>query len=771
MGATIMRSQTVALVLLLVAPPLVSAHPQPTGWATGEITGFITAPDSSGLPGVRVSVRELGGMHSRVVVAGSRGVYRIQELPAGEYQLRAELKGFEPWASTVVLAEGERKTVDFTLPIATIREIVTVVSALPRDGLEAAEARETAARDVGEALSGTTGISKVRKGGIANDVVLRGFQGANLNVLIDGLRVYGACPNHMDPPAFHVDFAEVDRIEVGKGPHDMRNQGSLGGVVNIVTRKPESGLHASGNLSSGSYGYVNPSATVSYANELFSASGGFSYRASDPFTDGSGKLFTRYGNYRPTLQESDAFRVGSGWAGFSASPRQNHLVQVSYTRQQADHVLYPYLQMDAIYDDTDRINFGYRVDDLQGPLRSLRVQGYYTQVSHWMTDEYRTSSSSVPRAYSMGTMAITRTVGGKFEAGIRDLTLGVEVFNWYWNTMTEMAGMAYRPQASIPGVDSSSAGIYADYRKPLSDRFRLELGGRVDRTHTQGDPTRANTDLYYAYNSTRSLSRTDVHYSGSTRMVYSITDGVEISGGIGRTARIPDAMERYFSLRRAGSDWVGNPELEPSRNTGIDGELALRHRGFSLTSIAYSNWISNYITVRRASKLHMLPGIMNSDARSYENVGARIYGTEMHMVYSMTSQLYLSSGLSYARGTKNQEPDKGIFSANLAEMPPLSSSTSLRFDTGRISAEVEGVFAGRQSHVDADLREEPTAGYGVANIRLGAHWNRIALVLGLNNVFDRLFREHLSYQRDPFRSGVRVFEPGRNVFANLSYRF
>jgi iron complex outermembrane receptor protein len=38
-------------------------------------------------------------------------------------------------------------------------------------------------------------------------------------------------------------------------------------------------------------------------------------------------------------------------------------------------------------------------------------------------------------------------------------------------------------------------------------------------------------------------------------------------------------------------------------------------------------------------------------------------------------------------------------------------------------------------------------------------------------VFDARFVEHLSYQRDPFRSGVRVFEPGRNLFVNVDFRF
>jgi len=41
----------------------------------------------------------------------------------------------------------------------------------------------------------------------------------------------------------------------------------------------------------------------------------------------------------------------------------------------------------------------------------------------------------------------------------------------------------------------------------------------------------------------------------------------------------------------------------------------------------------------------------------------------------------------------------------------------------------------------------------------------------VHNIFDRFYYENLSYQRDPYRSGTRVYEPGRNLFVNVSYRF
>ena len=127
--------------------------------------------------------------------------------------------------------------------------------------------------------------------------------------------------------------------------------------------------------------------------------------------------------------------------------------------------------------------------------------------------------------------------------------------------------------------------------------------------------------------------------------------------------------------------------------------------------------------------------------------------------------------LSYVRGTQDPRPDLGIFSTDLAEMPPLTGRASLRWDDGRFWGEVEGVFAGAQEHVDTDLQEAPTPGWGIATLRAGVTLGSVVLVAGVENLFGRLYTEHLSYQRDPFRSGVRVPEPGRNVFVNLSYRY
>ncbi len=738
----------------------------------GIITGTVTGPDTARLPGAVITARRAGSPSALKVVSAGSGIYRLPDLEPGTYELKAELEGFEPiFVTSFDLEAAETRVVNFDMKIATIREIITVVGAAPRDSMEASQARESSARDVGEALAQEPGVWKVRKGGIANDVLVRGFQGKDLNVLIDGQRIYGACPNHMDPTAFHADFAEVERVEIGKGPFDVKNQGSLGGVVNIVTRQPEPGLHAVGSLSTGSYGFVNPAATISFGRPAASILAGYSYRLSQPYTDGSGKRFTQYTNYRSGFLDSDAFKIGTVWAKLSARPFSKHLAQISYARQGADHVLYPYLQMDALYDDADRINAGYQIEDLSTFVHSLRVHAYYTKVNHWMTDEYRTSSVGVARAYSMGTLAATKALGGRLETNLEQVTVGVEAFRREWDGTTQMAGSGYAPQFSIPNVKTDSVGVYSEYARSISDRLKVSLGGRVDTARSAADPSKANTNLYYAYNSTRSTEARNTFPSGNLRVGYRLQDGTEFYLGVGHTVRVPDPRERYFALRRMGTDWVGNPSLKPSRNTGVDSSFSVHRQKLALEAALYLNQIGDFVAVRPQAKANLVSGVMNSNARSYQNVDAKIYGGDFQISYLLTSRLFLSSDFSYVRGTQEIVPERGIVSPNLAEMPPMRSRTSMRYDTGRFSAEIEGIFAGAQRRVDTSLLEQATAGYGIANLRAGMNLKRFALRLALNNVLGRNYFEHLSYQRDPFRSGVRVFEPGRNLYANLSYRF
>jgi iron complex outermembrane receptor protein len=112
-----------------------------------------------------------------------------------------------------------------------------------------------------------------------------------------------------------------------------------------------------------------------------------------------------------------------------------------------------------------------------------------------------------------------------------------------------------------------------------------------------------------------------------------------------------------------------------------------------------------------------------------------------------------------------------VLDANLPEMPPLRASAALRYTCRFGFAELGGTGVARQGLVDTDLKETPTAGYGLMNVRLGVSYGKLSASFVVDNLFNRYYYEHLSYYRDPFASGVKIPEPGRNFFGQVKVNF
>ncbi|MEW6368865.1 MAG: TonB-dependent receptor [Acidobacteriota bacterium] len=755
-------ARLVLLMILLVgflAAPLFAK-------GTGSLTGVISGPGGVGLQGASVMI--VGEAGQTTSYSGERGVYRSVALEPGLYDVTVELDGFEPTTTTgLAVAPGSTSNVDFQLALRAYHEVVTVIGESPLDTVEAAELREGSARDVGEALTRLPGVWKIRKGAIASDLNVRGSHGADLNVLIDGQRLYGACPNGMDPTAFHVDFAEVDRVEVSKGPFDIRNAGSLGGVVNVWTRDAEAGTHARAAFTGGSWGAVNPGFTLSYGGESFSAAGGVAYRRSGVYEDGSGIPFTQNAGYKPQAMDTDAYRAGAAWLKGQARIGEKGLLDLSVARQRADHVLYPYLQMDGITDTSDRFALAFEQANPASGIDAIRARFYYTSVDHWMTDELRISSAAVPAAYKMATQADSIVAGGRVELCTGGLTCGIELADRRWSGKTSMYGMP--AQASIPDARQRMIGPYAEYTRPIQEKLVLTLGGRVDGAWASADFQPLNQSLYEAYHGVTAGDRSNALTSGSARLVRDFRNGLELSAGIGHSVRQPDPEELYVAIRRSGTDWVGNPSLDPTSTTGVDVTADFSKSGFASTVSLFYDRLGNYIQVYSQPRQKMIPGIMNKAAKSFANLDARRYGAEVAASFPFTSSLSMSASVSLVRGIQDTMPDKGIKSSDMSEIPPAKGRLLLRYDQGRIWTEAEGIFGAAQDNVDTDLLESPTPGYAVLNLRGGWRFRSVSAWVVLDNIFNRTYYEYLSYQRDPFRSGFKVPEPGRTITLGLTW--
>ena len=139
----------------------------------------------------------------------------------------------------------------YYLPIA-IGQSGSAVSVITRDEIE--QSSPTSVAGLLKTVPGVTVTQSGGPGGLA-EVHLRGGESGHTLVLIDGVRVNdpSTANDEFDFSAISPDT--IERIEILRGPQSsIYGSDAMGGVVNIITRKPSGAPSLSATVEGGSYG-------------------------------------------------------------------------------------------------------------------------------------------------------------------------------------------------------------------------------------------------------------------------------------------------------------------------------------------------------------------------------------------------------------------------------------------------------------------------------------------------------------------------------------
>jgi hypothetical protein len=119
-----MRNFVLRILLLLLIP---------TGYALGQasvsgsITGVVTDPQGAVITGAVVTVTSPALLTAKTQKSVAGGVYLVEQLPPGTYQITCSLPGFKSFQQTgIVLTAGFTATVDIGLTLGDTSETVTV---------------------------------------------------------------------------------------------------------------------------------------------------------------------------------------------------------------------------------------------------------------------------------------------------------------------------------------------------------------------------------------------------------------------------------------------------------------------------------------------------------------------------------------------------------------------------------------------------------------------------------------------------------------------
>jgi iron complex outermembrane receptor protein len=400
----------------------------------------------------------------------------------------------------------------------------------------------------------------------------------------------------------------------------------LGGYVKVITKTPEvRGLALSSNVSTGSYGYYNPSATAQAGSEALHALIGYSYRTSEFYRDGNGDKVSDLGSYRNGAQNLQAFRTQSAWTKLAFQPSSNQRGEVSYTRQQSGDLLYPYMNMDGIFDNSDRFSVHYNYVQAHGWVHALHGIAYLDKINHLMDNRLRSSACTLP--VSMSAQVVSFTNGVRLDADLaQGMTAGYEFYRRYWNSNGSMImNMMGKPTTThsqtLPGVTEDVHGVYIAYRRAIGKRLLFTTGARYDHSYT--DASKANAALYEAYHGTSATTADDSGLSGNAKLSWQATGTLSLFTGIGSNIRFPDPQERFFhNDSEMGSGWVGNPLLTHPRNTEYDLGATAKNRRYTLSPLFFFSDLDNYITLYVANRLQAVSGVSSTKAQSYANVQA-----------------------------------------------------------------------------------------------------------------------------------------------------
>jgi len=607
-----------------------------------------------------------------------------------------------------------------------------------------AELAAGAHTSVADALAGVEGVTVSRVGSWGSRLILRGLGGDRVAVMIDGIRVNAACAFGMDQGVAAIDPATVERIEILTGPGSaLYGSGNIGGVVNVVTKRPAGEAAVTGEVRAGASTGVpggTLGATVGVRRGAFDASIAL---------DGSS-----YGDFRTPAGTVDgsSFRHATGDLVLGWTPEAAQRLTFRTQVYEGRDIGWPAMHGASIPSESRRsfaLDYGAQLG--RGVLDGFAARAYVQRLDHHMRVAM-TMGGTMPMTSLTEQRSHSTTSGGRVQLRLLPLPgshvdVGVEVTEWAaensrWTRQSGgMGGTTEIAFRTWPGVSIVDAGLFGQGEIEIVDGVTATAGGRLDRVIRSADERETLRDWVG---------------SGNAGLRLALPHGFGLRASVGYGYRIPNPTELYgLALKPDGFVYSGNPALDTETNRNIDFSLTYDHPRLSASATIFRNDLDGLITPILA------PGdtIVGKPVRTYANLAeSRLVGGSGSARWQATPALSFTGTIAYTRGEDSATGEA------LPGIPPLEGMLAARLedDAGRW-LEVEGIAAARQERVAAGAGEIPAAGYGVAHARAGFRLAGMNAIVGVDNLLDRAYRAHL----DP----AQLLRPGRSFYIKLTRRF
>lgn len=610
--------------------------------------------------------------------------------------------------------------------VGTVREV------------SADEIKASGARNLAEAVKLLPGV-QVRVGPRGESFIdLRGFRSRHVLLLLDGIPFNSTFDGQFN--ASTVPVENIAKIKVSYGIHSvLYDQGGLGGVINIITKKGTKGLHgqASGEAADRGTGLGRASISGGKDGMDFFLSGSSlrsdGYRLSDKFQ------FTS--EEEGGLRENSDRRQDNLFANMGFAPNDRCSVGAVFNYSSGEYGIPssvindkkdPFAQTPK-YERIDGYNkASFQVSgryDLPGPVE-LRSWFYVNRMSQ-LENQYDDSSYTTQTRKGSFHEKTENTIKGLTLQGKVDLksagvlTVGLNGRRDDW----DVGGWTAVKTNSFESLDQQNDVEY------YSTALQYEVS-----------PLQ-KTGLVLGYNYhwfKKDGGEGDSRPSFMLGAHYDPLQGTRVRASAARTIRFPSVQQLY-------DPESGNPDLttEESDNyeIGMDQELPFKSRA-SLTG--FLSDVRDYIEKNDATNLYE------------NNQKYRFKGIEVSVENRFFEALYLKVGYTYMQ-TKDLSAGTEVDQLQYRPRDKVAFEVRYRFPFD-LSVYADMLYVANQYYYSkkSPLMKRKLDDFTLFNVKLKQALlnDRMSLYLGANNLFDQNYEESYGFP-----------QAGRTVYGGVEVRF
>ena len=606
---------------------------------------------------------------------------------------------------------------------------------------------------IDEHLSELKNVSLVRRGSYAWEPVVNNMQTERLSTTIDGMKIFYACTDKMDPVTSYVESGNLQSISLNSGlDGNPQATGNIGGSLDLKLRKAgfdNDAFHASASAGHEWNGHVQVyGADAALSNHRTYLNAGAFYRHADNYKVGGGDEL-------PFSQ----FQKVNVFTNAGLRLAEKDMLEATFIFDRATDVGYPALNMDVAKAEGLITSLSYKHLFRKA---SWETKAYYNHITHEMDD---TKRPDVEIHMDMPGKSWTAGIYSLLTTSLRQHDLALNYDLYYNRLFADMTmypgGAAPMYMVTWPDVGTLNTGFALTDNISIARNQLLRLSAKVAWQQQKLN----NEEGYHALR-VFFPGMEDAYHQTTGRVAANYQLSIvncQFNLGAGWGSRAPTVTEAYgYYLNNTFDqyDYIGNPSLKNESAVELNGaaKFSILNSQFSIGLDGNVFLFSNYIIGQFETRLSP----MTVDAE-----GVKVYGNISHATIanaSLTADWQLTEQLRW-NGKVNYSSGRDADGDPLPLISPISWQTELQYHYQRLQAQATVKGNARQSNYGEKYGETAAKAWTILNLsaqyQLSIEKYQLSIRAGVENVFDHRYATYADWNHIP--------QKGRNIYLNLTF--